>query len=50
MIRNMDTGDGVAFEDVIEKSKNPDTEKIINTLLANGDVFEIRPGRLKVLE
>ena len=49
-IRNMDTGDGVAFEDVIKKSKSTEAEKIINSLLANGDVFEIRPGRLRVLE
>ncbi|MEK6943175.1 MAG: OB-fold nucleic acid binding domain-containing protein [Nanoarchaeota archaeon] len=50
IIRNLDTGDGVSFEDVISKSKNPDAEKMINSLLQNGDVFEIRPGRLKVLE
>jgi len=50
IIRNLDTGDGVSFEDVISKSKNPDAEKMINALLQNGDVFEIRPGRLKVLE
>ena len=50
IIRILDIGDGVPTEDVIKKSKNPDAENIINSLLGNGDVFEIRPGRLKVLE
>lgn len=47
LIRSMDKGDGVSFEDIIKNSK---AESIINNLLKNGDIFEIKPGKLKVLE
>ena len=49
-IKNLDKGDGAAVDEVIKSSNSNDAEKIINRLLANGDVFEIKPGRLKVLE
>ena len=29
---------------------NDKAESIINKLLENGDIFEIKPGKLKVLE
>ena len=50
LIKKLDDGDGAAIEDVIKESNNPDAEKIISRLLENGDVFEIKPGKLKVLE
>ena len=50
LIKKFDDGDGAAIEDVIKESNNPDAEKIISRLLENGDVFEIKPGKLKVLE
>lgn len=50
LIKILDGGSGVSFEDVINNSKNADAEKIINKMLENGDVFEITPGKLKVLE
>lgn len=50
LIKTMDNGDGASIEDVISRSKAKDSENIINKLLESGDVFEIRPGRLKVLE
>lgn len=50
LVKSLDIGDGVSVEDVIRKSANSDAEKIINKLLENGDIFEIKPGKLKVLE
>ena len=50
LIKKLDDGDGAAIEGVIKESNNPDAEKIISRLLENGDVFEIKPGKLKVLE
>lgn len=50
LVKDLDKGDGVPIEEVIKNSQNSDAEIIINKLLENGDVFEVRPGRLKVLE
>ena len=50
LIKNHDQGEGAIIDDVIQNSKNKNTEEIINKLLENGDIFEIKPGRLKVLE
>ena len=46
-IRNNDQGEGVNFEDIV---KECDDENIIKNLLNEGELFEIKPGRLKVLE
>jgi len=50
LIKKLDNGDGASFEDIIKNSKNAKVETIITRLLENGDVFEIKPGKLKVLE
>lgn len=50
LIRKADKGDGVSFEEVIKASGSRNAEEIINRLLCNGDIFEVRPGMLKVLE
>lgn len=50
LIKKMDYGDGVAVEDLIRNCSGQGTEKIVNMLLENGDVFEIKPGKIKVLE
>ena len=50
LIKNLDKGDGVSFEDIIKNSAASKAEIIITRLLENGDVFEIKPGKLKVLE
>lgn len=50
LIKKLDGGEGSSIEDVVRNSNDPDAEKIISRLLENGDIFEIRPGRLKVLE
>ena len=50
LIKSMDSGDGVPIEDIIKKSDDANAEIKVSRLLEKGDIFEIRPGRLKVLE
>lgn len=50
LIKELDTGEGTDVEEIMEKSGIDGAEKIINTLLAEGEAFEIRPGRIKALE
>jgi len=49
-IKKLDSGEGAPTNEVINQSKNPDTEKMIESLLKDGEIFEPSPGRLKVLE
>ncbi len=49
LIKELDKGNGVPIEDLSGKSIR-DMDKIIALLLKEGDIFEIRPGKLKVLE
>lgn len=50
LIKNLDNGNGVDFDNVIKNSKLDNTEEIISNLLQEGEVFELKPGKLKVLE
>jgi len=49
LIKGLDKGEGVSIED-IPPEQFKDVDKIVNVLLKEGDVFEIKPGKLKVLE
>ncbi len=46
-IRKEDKGEGVSTADIIS---NGIPEETINKLLENGEIFEISPGKLKILE
>lgn len=50
IIRKLDNGDGAFVEDVIKNLKHDAAEKMLNILLEKGNIFEIKPGKLKVLE
>ena len=50
LIKKFDTDDGADIDEIIKNSDLNDAESIINRLLENGDIFEIKPGRVKVLE
>lgn len=50
LIKDMDKGDGVFIEDILAKFNTPDSEKIINSLMEQGEIFEVQPGKIKVLE
>lgn len=49
-IKKLDKGEGVDIDDVIIFSKIEESEEIIKMLLKEGEIFEIKKGRLKVLE
>jgi hypothetical protein len=48
VIRQLDTGEGVSYDEIL--SKNPDAEPSLKLLLQRGDIFEMSPGRIKILE
>jgi hypothetical protein len=50
LIRQLDDGGGAAVEKVLAKADRADAETMLTNLLAEGEIFEIRPGRVKVLE
>ena len=50
LIRKMDSGSGVGFEEVVKNVNLPDAGQVLDNLLKNGDLFEVTPGRLKLLE
>jgi len=47
-IKDLDKGEGADFEEVVKDIE--DGEKLIESLLQRGEVFEVSPGKLKVLE
>ena len=49
-IRKKDTGDGVDFEALLEEIGISDGDELLKRLLEQGEIFEIRPGKVKVLE
>ncbi len=50
LIKKSDSANGADTEEIILKSNVEDAEKKIRTLLEEGEIYEIKPGRLKVLE
>lgn len=48
-IKDLDDGNGADVDEVI-KNHGEDAERLITDLLRRGDVFELKPGRVKVLE
>jgi RPA family protein len=48
LIKTKDTGDGALIEEIAQTVENG--ERLIHNLLEAGDIFELRPGRVKVLE
>lgn len=50
LIKEADSGEGADTEDIIKRSNIEKAEEIITKLLEQGEVFEIKPGKLKVLE
>ncbi len=49
LIIQLDRGDGAPIEDVVAKSNITNAEAVITQLLLAGDIFELRPGKIKVL-
>jgi RPA family protein len=52
LIREFDLGNGADIEEIIKRAKAnniENAEAIMENLLKNGEVFELRPGKVKVL-
>lgn len=49
-IRDLDSGSGADTEEVIKRSDIPNGEYVIRKLIEEGEIFEFKPGKLKVLE
>ena len=49
LIKGLDKGEGVTIEELSSRNIK-EVDKIIDTLLKEGDIFEVKPGKLKVLE
>ena len=47
-IKKLDEGEGVYIEELIKK--HPNAEKLVENLLNEGEIFEIKPGKYKLLE
>ena len=50
LIKNLDNGDGASVDEIIKISDHIKAESAITKLMESGDIFEVKPGRLKVLE
>jgi hypothetical protein len=50
LIRELDAGSGAGFDEIAVKFKGGSPDEFIKRLLESGDVFEVKPGRYKVLE
>lgn len=49
-VKKLDSGQGVDIDDIIKKTGIKDTEEIIKKFLREGEMFEISPGKIKILE
>ena len=49
-IKEKDTGEGADLSDVADSSGVEDAERIIQLLINEGEVFEIKPGKIKILD
>ncbi|MBU1198449.1 MAG: hypothetical protein KKF46_08695 [Nanoarchaeota archaeon] len=49
-IKDLDTGEGAETEEVIKRSQAKNAEELIQKLIEEGEIFEVRPGKLKILE
>ena len=49
LIRSLDLGEGARIEEIIEQSPLQETEKILEKMLKTGEIFQVLPGRVKVL-
>jgi hypothetical protein len=49
-IKDLDSGSGADAEEVIKRSGAPDADALIRKLIEEGEIFELKPGKLKILE
>ncbi|MBI2666174.1 OB-fold nucleic acid binding domain-containing protein [Candidatus Woesearchaeota archaeon] len=49
LIKELDPGNGAPIQEIIEKSPLQDTEFLLDKMMECGEIFQILPGRVKVL-
>ncbi len=49
LIAELDKGEGVLIEEILEKSLLDKTEELLEKMLENGDIFQNTPGKVRVL-
>jgi len=49
-VKELDSDQGVDIDKIIKKTGIKETEEIIKKFLREGEMFEIRPGKIKILE
>ncbi len=49
IIRDLDKGEGVYIEEIIEKCPLHETEQVLEKMLERGEIFQNQPGKVKVL-
>jgi hypothetical protein len=50
LIKKLDSGEGAAVDEIVKSAGLHNADEIISELLKEGEIFEIKSGRLKVLE
>lgn len=50
LVKKLDEGRGVSMEEIVQKAMIKEGKEIIENLMSRGDIFEIEPGKIKVLE
>jgi len=49
-IRSLDSGSGAEIQELLGKLNVDNADRLIKHLVAQGDLFEVKPGRIKILE
>ena len=49
IVDKLDTGDGADVDEVIRAMNKEGAESLIDAMLKEGDIFQIKPGRIKIL-
>ncbi|MBI2139513.1 hypothetical protein HYU14_01205 [Candidatus Woesearchaeota archaeon] len=50
LVKEKDSGPGADMQEIINNLARQDAEWLIKKMVAEGELFEVRPGKLKVLE
>jgi len=49
-IKDLDDGNGAEIGEVIKRANTPNGEELIRKLIEEGEIFELKPGYVKILE
>lgn len=49
LVAVLDKGEGASVQEIIENSRLNEVETIVNNLMAEGEIFEVSPGKIKLL-